>query len=87
MHNQLLDTVERWRKQIDHLGVGGIINTLLLAFAPLAPFGAQLIYVAQPVVGLWVKRDTLNQWADLLENPSGVDWLRQHLTGQEDERD
>ena len=84
---ELEETVNRWRTRIEELGVGGIVDTLLVAFAPFAPIGAQLLYIAQPVAGLIVERNTISRWATLLEEPDGIEWLRVQLTGQIDERE
>ena len=79
-------TINRWRTRIEELGVGGMVDTLLIVMAPLAPIGAQLLYIAQPVMGLFVERNSISQWATLLEEPDGLDWLRVQLTGHSDER-
>ncbi|MCI0708648.1 MAG: hypothetical protein L0154_00655 [Chloroflexi bacterium] len=84
-NEEVQETINRWRTRIEELGVGGIVDTLLLAFAPFAPIGAQLLYIAQPVMGLFVERNVISRWARLLEEPDGLEWLRVQLTGHTDE--
>lgn len=84
---EVRETIKQWRIRIDELGVGGIVDTLLVAFAPLAPIGAQLLYIAQPVAGLFIERNVISRWATLLEEPDGIEWLRVQLTGHIDERE
>jgi hypothetical protein len=79
------ETIKEWRTRIEELGVEGIVDTLLVAFTPFAPIGAQLLYIAQPVMGLFVERNSISRWATLLEEPDGMDWLRVQLTGHTDE--
>jgi hypothetical protein len=56
---------------------------LLAAAEPLGPLGAQLLWVAQPTLGLFMSRDRITSVARLLEQPDGLTWLREQLTGKE----
>jgi hypothetical protein len=51
---------------------------LVESFEPLAPVGAQLLYVMEPVLGL--KRATTRGWAKALEDDEVRAALRQGLT-------
>lgn len=84
-NEEVQKTISRWRTRIEELGVGGIVDTFLLAFAPFAPIGAQLLYIAQPIMGLFVERNVISRWAVLLEEPDGIEWLRVQLTGHDNE--
>jgi hypothetical protein len=74
-----LSAVEKWRTRLEQWGMLGIADVLLIGLSPLAPIGAQLLYIAQPVLGLVWKRHSIDEWANLLENPHGLDWLREQL--------
>jgi hypothetical protein len=62
-------------------GLAAPAAALLDALAPLAPLGAQALYVAQPLAGLasahW--RILLGEAAAVLEQPGGVEALRRAL--------
>lgn len=58
---------------------GAWILTGLDAFEPLAPLGAQIIRVAQPLVGGWVSLERLETLARALETPEGIARIRQYL--------
>lgn len=73
-------TLARWRERLHQRGLTGAVDALLTAAAPLAPLGAQLLYIAEPVLGLLNQRPTVTRWATLLEEPGSIDWLRDQLT-------
>jgi hypothetical protein len=62
-------------------GLAAPAAALLDALAPLAPLGAQALYIAQPLAGVasadW--RVLLGDAASVLEQPGGVDALRRAL--------
>jgi hypothetical protein len=57
----------------------GLIGALLDAAEPLGPLGAQLLWIAQPTLGLLVPRDEIASLARLIEAPGGVAWVREQL--------
>ena len=66
----------------------GLARLLLEAAEPLGPLGAQVLYVAQPTLGLLVPREEVASLARLLDAPDGMAWLRVQLTGPDgDESD
>ncbi|HYO87375.1 MAG TPA: hypothetical protein VER79_01945 [Candidatus Limnocylindrales bacterium] len=74
---------------VEHLrarGLAGPVAALLDALAPLAPMGAQALYVAQPLAGLaspnW--RSLMGDLASVLEMPGGVAALRAALLAPAD---
>lgn len=75
----LQTTLERWRTRINRWGMTGLVDTILTAASPLAPFGAQVLYVSQPVLGLFNSEDQIAAWAQLLEDPDGIEFLRAQL--------
>ncbi len=62
-------------------GLAGSAAALLDAFAPFAAFGAQALYVAQPLAGLLNRawRAPLGGLAAILETPDGVRALQAAL--------
>lgn len=77
--------VNRWRNHIERLGLTGLVENLLTISSPLAPIGAQLLYVAQPMFGLFGQAERVDEWAKLLDNRAGLDWLHAQLVLPEDE--
>ncbi len=74
----------RWGRRLRHYRLEGIVGALLDVAEPFSIFGAHFLYVFQPALGLIVQRDTIKDWAELLETPGGLAWFRQQLTEQED---
>ena len=60
-------------------GLGDALSTALDVLEPLGPLGAQALWFAQPVLGFMVARETLDNLAEALEAPGGVERLRQML--------
>jgi hypothetical protein len=58
---------DRLATRLRSLGLGDAASMLLEACAPLAWIGAQLGYLAEPLIGLHARRAT--GFLDLLENP------------------
>ncbi len=71
-----------WIQHIKARGLGHALSTALDVLEPLGPLGAQALWVAQPVLGLFVARETLGGLADALEQPGGVERLRQMLENE-----
>lgn len=46
---------------------------------PLGALGAQALWVAQPVLGLWLPRQAVRELAEALEAPGGIERLRAFL--------
>ncbi len=74
----------RWARQIRAARLDGPVGALLDAAEPLGPLGAQLLWIAQPALGLLVPRDEIGSLARLLDAPGGVAWLREQLAGPDD---
>ncbi|GIK66563.1 MAG: hypothetical protein BroJett018_43570 [Chloroflexota bacterium] len=84
MNDQPLDAefaqnAVRWQAWLQKHGLEGLADALLGASEPLAPIGAQLLYVAQPALSLIAPREAIGRWARLLETPGGLAWLREQL--------
>ena len=68
-----------WISQLRARGWGDFLNTALDVLEPLGPLGAQLLWIAQPALGLFVRRDALGALAQALEEPGGIAALRKQL--------
>lgn len=76
--------LEEWTRAIKARGLQGAVGLALDVLEPLGPLGAQLVWVMQPVLGIWVKPAMLRTLADALEMPGGLDRLRQQLDDEQD---
>lgn len=79
LDTQFGDVVGRWQTWLEthHLTRG--FTFLLDIIEPLALLGAQFLYVLQPSLGLFMERQTIDQWARLMESPGGIAWLREKI--------
>ncbi len=68
-----------WGEWLHRVGLDGLASTLLEALDPLAPLGAQVLYIAQPTLSLFGSRDAAGDLARVLETPGGMAWLRQTM--------
>ncbi len=75
--------MKTWREQLHKLGLLDFAGLLLDVVEPLSPIGAQVLWVAQPTLGLLVESEKISAWAHLLEDPHTIARLRDSLA-QED---
>ncbi len=68
-----------WVRQIQARGLDHALSVALDIFEPLGPLGAQLVWVAQPVLSAYLPREALDDLAELLERPGGIEQMRQWL--------
>jgi hypothetical protein len=68
-----------WVQQVRKRGLTNVLGVALDIIEPFGPLGAQLLWVAQPLLGLVVSRDVLGSMAQTLEAPDGIERLRQAL--------
>lgn len=68
-----------WIAAIRARGWGDAFSTALDVLEPFGPLGAQLLWVAQPAARLGGWGETLGALARALEQPGGVEKLRQAL--------
>ena len=74
----------RWSRRLHAARLDGLVSVLLDAIEPLGPLGAQLLWIAQPTLGLLLPRDEVASLARLLDAPGGVAWLHQQLAAPDD---
>ncbi|MCA0455039.1 MAG: hypothetical protein LCI00_13785 [Chloroflexi bacterium] len=72
-------TPPEWVIQIQARGLGSTLGLALDALEPLGVLGAQLVWVAQPVLSLWVGRETVQGFARTLETPGELEQIRYFL--------
>ena len=70
-----------WSVRLRAAKLDGVVGALLDAAEPFGPLGAQVLWIAQPALGLFVSTDEIGGLANLLDDPAGVAWLRAELTG------
>jgi len=71
-----------WIAQAKARGLDGVLGTVLDTFAPLGPLAAQILWVAQPLLGVFggdTTRAAINDVAEALETPEGIADLRERL--------
>ncbi len=76
-------TPPEWVTQLQARGLGDALGLVLDVLEPLGVLGAQLIWVAQPVLGVWFKNDTIRSVAQTLEKPGEVEHIRHFLEHQQ----
>src|SRR5450432_1331268 len=79
LHKRLLV----WSERLRAAGLDGLVGAVLDAAGPLAPLGAQALWVAQPALGLLIASDDIDGLAKLLDSHQGLSWLRDELTRAE----
>jgi hypothetical protein len=75
--------MDEWIQEAKARGWGGWLAVVLDIAEPLGPLSAQLLWLAQPALGLLVDREGIGALAQTLEEPDGVARLRRLL--EEDE--
>ena len=75
-------TPPEWAQQIQARGLSHALSVALDVLEPLGPLGAQLLWVAQPVLGVFIKPATLTSVAETLETPDKLEALRRFLDGE-----
>jgi hypothetical protein len=77
--NPVEPTVPEWVEQARARGLGNALGVALDVLEPLGPLGAQLLWVAQPLLSVMISRSALGGVAQALEEPGGIERLRQQL--------
>jgi hypothetical protein len=80
----MMDEQTDWIDQIKARGFGDLMGVTLDALEPLGPLGAQLLWVFQPLSGVLGWHKAVDQIARALEEPGGIDTLRQRLRDDSD---
>jgi hypothetical protein len=78
-HQSDQPTSPDWVQGAKARGLGHALSIALDVLEPLGLLGAQLLWTAQPVLGVFVPRDVVTDIAQHLETPEGIERLRQQL--------
>jgi hypothetical protein len=68
-----------WVQQVRARGLSGALGVALDVIEPFGPLGAQVLWVAGPALSLVVPRAAITGLAEALEQPGGIERLRQAL--------
>ena len=79
MTSERQPTAPEWVQTLQARGLSDALGLALDVLEPLGVLGAQLIWVAQPVLGVWFNRDTVQHIARTLETPGEVEHIRRYL--------
>ena len=74
-----LERFTRWGERLRAAHLDSVVGVLLDAAEPLGPIGAQLLWVAQPTLGLFVSHTEIDSLARWLDEPGGIARMRAHL--------
>lgn len=77
------DSFQPLRDRLEQLGLRQLAGLVLDVMEPLSPFAAQVLWVAQPTLGIFMDRERVGNWASLLEDAQGYDQLRDALLEDE----
>jgi hypothetical protein len=70
---------ERWLRRLQQARMMGLAEVGLAFLQPISPLVAQLLYVAQPVVGKFDHHHDLKYFAALLEDPEAFEQFADRL--------
>jgi hypothetical protein len=73
-----------WLREWHGRPQGEWLVTALDMFEPIAPLGAQVLYILQPTLGWMIPRERMNMLAQALETPEGVMAVRHWLRSPQD---
>lgn len=68
-----------WKQTIKERGWTGAFGVFLDVVEPLGPLGAQVLYIMQPLSGVFGWRDAVGDIAQALEQPGGIEQIRRDL--------
>lgn len=63
---------QRWATVLHRWGMQGMVAWLLDALGPFHLFGAQLVYVSQPLLSVFVPESDMDALAQILEKPQST---------------
>jgi hypothetical protein len=69
----------RWLERLEQTRMLGLAEVGLAFLQPISPLVAQLLYVAQPVVGKFDRQRDLQYFAELLEDPTAFEQFADRL--------
>ena len=69
--------LQTWRKYLQRTELNGLVGILLDVIEPFSLFAAQLVWIAQPTLSIFLDREEIAHWAQKLEDPQGIAQLRE----------
>ena len=75
-------TGQDWIRDLQARGLGAPMRLLLDVIEPLGVPGAQLLWVVQPLSGLFGAAEMTGRLASLLQEPDGIERLRRQLESE-----
>lgn len=79
------DSQPPWMQHIKARNLQGALHLLLDVLEPLGPLSAQMLWVLQPAAGILGGRRIVGDIATALEEPGGIERLRQQLAAPDHE--
>lgn len=73
------DLIEGTVRQIQKWGLAGIASAILDSCRPITFIGGQLLWMVQPIFGIFTDYNKIGGIAQLLEQPDAVELLRSRL--------
>lgn len=70
--NSHIQEWHHWARFLHRLGAHQWVASILENLGPLALFGAQLVYLGQPLLAPLVKPDRMEALANMLEDPDSI---------------
>lgn len=78
---------DEWIERAKERGWADGLRLTLDALAPFGALGAQMLWVLQPTLSLWVRKDTLAHIAHTLEQPDELARVRDALQPSPDDQE
>jgi hypothetical protein len=69
----------QWLERVKTSEFKPFLSAALDVIEPLGPFGAQLLWVSQPLISIFGAKDAVSEIAQAIETPEGIARLRQLL--------
>lgn len=72
-----------WITQVKLRGITNAVNIALDVLEPFGPLAAQMLFVMQPTLGIFGLKSAVEDIAQALDQPGGIEALRQRLTDED----
>ena len=72
-----------WAHSLHKTGLGDVVGAMLEAVGPISLLGAQVLWVAQPTLSIFMPADEVGGLAHLLETETGLAWVRSIMVDAE----
>lgn len=81
--NDALQREARWFRLLQQSRMTGLAEVGVAILKPMSPLVAQMLYVAQPVVGVFDRQRDLMHFAALLEDPDAFEQFAERLSASQ----